>query len=58
MVLISPMRRDRRAATGSLLSASFSGLPLVLCGTLKIVYDLALLYSFRHLKAPEESGPL
>jgi hypothetical protein len=40
---------------GSLLGASFSGLPLVICGTLKIVYDLALLYSFRHLKAPEEA---
>jgi MFS family permease len=39
---------------GSLLSVAFSGLPLVICGTLKIVYDLALLYSFRHMKAPEE----
>ena len=33
----------------------FSGLPLVLCGTLKIVYDLALLYSCRHVKPPEEN---
>jgi hypothetical protein len=42
------------ALTGMLLSTAFSGLPLVLCGVLKIVYDLALLFSFRHLKPPEE----
>jgi len=29
-------------------------LPLVACGALKITYDLALLYSFRHVKPPEE----
>jgi hypothetical protein len=29
-------------------------LPLVLCGALKIAYDLALLYAFRHIKPPEE----
>ncbi len=39
---------------GILLSTSFSGLPLVLCGALKIIYDLALLLSFRHVKPPEE----
>jgi MFS family permease len=43
--------------TGLLLTTSFSGLPLVLCGALKIVYDLALLYSFRHVKPPEEQPP-
>jgi MFS family permease len=42
---------------GFMLAGSFSGLPLVLCGVLKIVYDLALLYSFRHLKPPEEQAP-
>jgi hypothetical protein len=26
----------------------------VVCGTLKIAYDLALLYSFRHIRPPEE----
>jgi hypothetical protein len=26
----------------------------VVCGTLKIAYDLALLFSFRHIKPPEE----
>ena len=42
---------------GVLLSSAFPGLPLILCGALKIVYDLALLYSFRHLKPPEELRP-
>jgi MFS family permease len=45
------------ALTGVLLATSFSGLPLVLCGGLKIVYDLALLLSFRHIKPPEEHVP-
>ena len=40
---------------GALLSTAFSGLPLVVCGSLKIIYDLSLLLSFRHLKPPEES---
>jgi MFS family permease len=42
------------ALTGVLLATSFSGLPLVICGTLKIVYDLSLLLSFRHIRPPEE----
>jgi MFS family permease len=42
------------ALSGALLSASFLALPLVICGVLKIVYDLALLFSFRHIKPPEE----
>jgi hypothetical protein len=40
--------------SGALLSASFLALPLVICGVLKIVYDVSLLYSFRHIKPPEE----
>jgi hypothetical protein len=40
--------------SGALLSTAFTGLPLVICGVLKIVYDVALLYSFRHVKPPEE----
>jgi len=44
------------AISGVLLMTSFSGLPLVVCGTLKIAYDLALLFSFRHVKPPEETG--
>jgi MFS family permease len=44
------------ALSGLLLATSFSGLPLVLCGVLKIAYDVALLFSFRHMKPPEEQG--
>jgi MFS family permease len=43
------------ALAGVLLATPFSGLPLVLCGVLKIAYDLALLLSFQHLKPPEET---
>jgi MFS family permease len=42
------------AIAGVLLTTAFSGLPLILCGTLKIAYDFALLFSFRHIKPPEE----
>ncbi len=42
---------------GALLALPFSGWPLVLCGSLKIVYDVALLYAFRHIKPPEEQDP-
>jgi len=42
------------AISGALLSTAFAGLPLVVCGVLKIVYDLSLLFSFRHIKPPEE----
>jgi MFS family permease len=43
------------AIAGILLTSAFPGLPLVICGTLKIAYDVALLYSFRHIKPPEEA---
>jgi MFS family permease len=42
------------AFAGVLLTTALPGLPLVVCGVLKIVYDLALLFSFRHIKPPEE----
>jgi MFS family permease len=42
------------AFSGFLLGTPFLGLPLVVCGVLKIAYDIALLYSFRHVKPPEE----
>jgi hypothetical protein len=45
------------ALSGALLTTTFAGLPLVICGALKIVYDLLLLYSFRHIKPPEEQRP-
>jgi MFS family permease len=43
------------AFSGMMLGTPFLGLPLVVCGVLKIVYDVALLYSFRHVKPPEEA---
>jgi MFS family permease len=42
------------AIAGALLATPFTGLPLVICGTLKVAYDLLLLGSFRHVKPPEE----
>jgi MFS family permease len=44
------------AISGALLTISFTGLPLVISGCLKVAYDLALLYSFRHIKPPEEKS--
>jgi MFS family permease len=43
------------AMAGFMLAGAFSALPLVVCGCLKIAYDLALLGMFRHTKPPEES---
>ena len=40
--------------SGALLGVSLMATPLVACGVLKIVYDLALLFAFRHIKPPEE----
>lgn len=42
------------ALAGSLFAASYLAAPLLICGTLKIVYDLLLLVQFRHLRPPEE----
>jgi MFS family permease len=42
------------ALAGALFSASFRAAPLIICGVLKITYDLLLLFQFRHLKPPEE----
>lgn len=39
---------------GAMLGASFQAWPLVICGVLKISYDLLLLLQFRHIKPPEE----
>ncbi len=44
------------AFAGILLASAFPALPLILCGVLKIAYDLALLFTFRHIKPPEERG--
>ena len=45
---VSPM------LAGYLLTVSTFGWPLVICGALKIVYDLTLLGMFRKVKPPEE----
>jgi MFS family permease len=42
------------ALAGALFAASFRAWPLLICGALKIIYDLLLLMQFRHLKPPEE----
>jgi MFS family permease len=43
------------ALAGFLLTLPFSALPLILCGSLKIVYDLLLLHFFRGVRPPEET---
>jgi MFS family permease len=42
------------ALAGALFAASYRAWPLLICGVLKIAYDLLLLRQFRHLKPPEE----
>jgi MFS family permease len=42
------------ALAGALFSLSWQASPLVICGALKIAYDLLLLKEFRQLKPPEE----
>jgi MFS family permease len=42
------------ALAGALFALSWPAAPLVVCGALKISYDLLLLREFRHLKPPEE----
>ena len=43
------------ALAGALFAAGLQAWPLVLCGALKILYDLLLLAAFRNVKPPEES---
>lgn len=42
------------ALAGALFSLSWQASPLIICGALKIAYDLLLLRQFRELKPPEE----
>lgn len=42
------------ALAGALFAAGYAAWPLLICGGLKILYDLMLLAAFRHLKPPEE----
>jgi MFS family permease len=39
---------------GAMLGTAFSGLPFAICGSLKILYDISVLFGFRHIKPPEE----
>lgn len=39
---------------GSLMTVAGAGVPLVVCGVLKIIYDLMLLAGFRRIRPPEE----
>ncbi len=39
---------------GALFAAGMEAWPFLICGGLKILYDLALLWTFRHVKPPEE----
>jgi hypothetical protein len=42
------------ALAGALFALPFRAWPLVICGVLKITYDLLLLRQFQHVKPPEE----
>lgn len=42
------------AIAGAIIAAGYPTVPFILCGVLKIAYDLALLWAFRHVKPPEE----
>jgi hypothetical protein len=42
------------AIAGALFAAGLQAWPLIICGVLKILYDVALLWTFRHVKPPEE----
>jgi MFS family permease len=45
------------AIAGALFAAGYQAWPLLLCGGLKILYDLMLLAAFRHIRPPEERRP-
>jgi predicted MFS family arabinose efflux permease len=42
------------AMAGALYAAGFEAWPFIICGTLKVLYDFALLWALRHIKPPEE----
>ncbi|MGH8250708.1 MAG: MFS transporter [Steroidobacteraceae bacterium] len=43
------------AIAGALFAAGYTAWPFIICGGLKILYDLLLLWNFRHVRPPEES---
>jgi predicted MFS family arabinose efflux permease len=45
------------AIAGALFAAGLQAWPLIICGMLKIAYDLALLWMFSHIRPPEEQHP-
>ncbi len=56
---MTKVTRNERWAVGPLVGGMAKqhlalAAPLLIGGTLKIVYDLALYRSFRHLRSPEE----
>jgi MFS family permease len=44
------------ALAGALFAAGHHAAPLIICGVLKTLYDVALLHFFRHVRPPEERG--
>lgn len=42
------------AIAGAIFAAGLQATPFIICGVLKIAYDLALLWAFRHVRPPEE----
>jgi MFS family permease len=44
------------ALAGAMFAAGYQAWPLIICGILKIAYDIALLWAFRHVKPPEETA--
>ena len=44
------------AIAGALFALGYQAWPFVICGVLKILYDIALLWTFRHIRPPEEQS--
>jgi MFS family permease len=42
------------AIAGAIFAAGWQATPFIICGVLKIAYDLVLLWAFRHIRPPEE----
>ena len=58
-VSFTAVTRSRAAAAapalaGMLFATGYRMLPFVICGTLKIANDVALLWAFRHIRPREE----
>ena len=43
------------AIAGALFAAGHVAMPFVICGAMKILYDVLLLWTFRHVRPPEET---